>query len=773
MATDPATLEILIRARDQAAATLGRLQKQVDTFGTRGSKQFNRVQMASAAAAGPRGIGGIGPALGGIQRFLGPLGLATIGIGALTFAVGDSINAAKTLNESYNAVNVVFRESADTVVRATANVEQYGLAQADSNRLLTRTGALLTNFGFHQQEAADQSLVLLQRASDLASVFDTEVEDALTAVNAALRGEGEAIEAYGASVSVATLRQFGYNETLSEAEKVQIRLRAILEQTNAVQGDFAKTSGSAANQTRILAAEVETLQAQLGGLLIPALEQGQGQLIVLTRQAQDLGNELTILAFAIDEATSSSDGFEQSTEQSGLRIQALEDALDFIRQPFDDLEERYIANKNAQDALNQEIAIAQGAYRDADIVIQQYDGSLFGAINTLDELRLATNKATEATTALAAEQARVRALRVQFSRFTTELPDAITATDNLAVNANVLGNEFGTLGVTAEETAANFRIAAEAATESAAAAEEVSKAVRGVGRSTRELSGPTEAQIAFADEYGARWGAAYREVERAQGRVNRLRSGEATEARRLNAALAHRSRLERELSGRLAPLTDQERHLRFQLNNLDIAEQRDALARNEFRTGRGRLAGELNLIRLQQDRIRIESEGLFEMASNEIAAAREQLAVAQQQAATELQFAKDKLVLVETEIEKAILINEIKDEGEKATLSNVQSELRIVENILSTRRRIAALAVGTPAGGATVQVPAFQRGGIVRSPTLGLIGEAGPEAVIPLNRAGALGNITIINRGTIVSQRDFDEMVITAFNRAERNGRFA
>lgn len=35
--------------------------------------------------------------------------------------------------------------------------------------------------------------------------------------------------------------------------------------------------------------------------------------------------------------------------------------------------------------------------------------------------------------------------------------------------------------------------------------------------------------------------------------------------------------------------------------------------------------------------------------------------------------------------------------------------------------------------------PGFQAGGIVKKPTIGLFGEAGPEAVIPLNKMGDMG----------------------------------
>lgn len=45
-------------------------------------------------------------------------------------------------------------------------------------------------------------------------------------------------------------------------------------------------------------------------------------------------------------------------------------------------------------------------------------------------------------------------------------------------------------------------------------------------------------------------------------------------------------------------------------------------------------------------------------------------------------------------------------------------------------------------------VPALADGGIVTSPTLALIGEAGPEAVVPLSKGGAMGNVTInVNGG--------------------------
>jgi hypothetical protein len=47
-------------------------------------------------------------------------------------------------------------------------------------------------------------------------------------------------------------------------------------------------------------------------------------------------------------------------------------------------------------------------------------------------------------------------------------------------------------------------------------------------------------------------------------------------------------------------------------------------------------------------------------------------------------------------------------------------------------------------------------GGVVTSATLAIIGEAGPEAVIPLSQMGSMGgqNITINVGGSVISQGD-------------------
>lgn len=63
------------------------------------------------------------------------------------------------------------------------------------------------------------------------------------------------------------------------------------------------------------------------------------------------------------------------------------------------------------------------------------------------------------------------------------------------------------------------------------------------------------------------------------------------------------------------------------------------------------------------------------------------------------------------------------------------------------------------------------KGGIVKSPTLAMIGEQGAEAVIPLNKAGGMGgNININITGDVYGFDDFEDRVAEAVRDGARRG---
>jgi len=71
------------------------------------------------------------------------------------------------------------------------------------------------------------------------------------------------------------------------------------------------------------------------------------------------------------------------------------------------------------------------------------------------------------------------------------------------------------------------------------------------------------------------------------------------------------------------------------------------------------------------------------------------------------------------------------------------------------------------------KIPTLAAGGIVRSPTLAMLGEAGPEAVVPLGRGGMGGGVTINILGPTYGFDDFEERVAEAISDGVRRGGFS
>src|SRR6056297_1715614 len=187
------------------------------------------------------------------------------------------VKAASDLEESLNAVNVVFGDSSDIINQFGENAaENVGLSQAAFNGLATTIGSQLKQSGLSIDEVAGQTNELTTRAADLASVFNTEVDDALGALGSALRGEAEPVRRFGVNISNAAVQAealasglVSSKDQIDEQIKVQARYNIIMKQSAQVQGDFANTSDSLANQTRILKSDLTNVAAELGGELIP------------------------------------------------------------------------------------------------------------------------------------------------------------------------------------------------------------------------------------------------------------------------------------------------------------------------------------------------------------------------------------------------------------------------------------------------------------------------------------------------------------------------
>jgi hypothetical protein len=66
-------------------------------------------------------------------------------------------------------------------------------------------------------------------------------------------------------------------------------------------------------------------------------------------------------------------------------------------------------------------------------------------------------------------------------------------------------------------------------------------------------------------------------------------------------------------------------------------------------------------------------------------------------------------------------------------------------------------------------IPMLADGGIVTGPTLAMIGEAGPEAVIPLDRARSVGNVTVNVNGGLATSAEIGQAIVNALRAYNRS----
>jgi len=215
------------------------------------------------------------------KKLLIPGAIAATGaIVAFTKGVVPAVNAASDLEESMSKNNVIFGDAA-SAVSSFADEAARALGQSKTQALAAAStfGTFGKAAGLAGQELATFSTDFVTLASDLASFNNTTPEDAINAIGAALRGESEPLRRYGVLLNDATLKaaalELGiYDGTgaLTAQQKVLAAQKVIYEQTTDAQGDFARTSDGLANQQRILAAQVEDLQAKFGELLLPVFK---------------------------------------------------------------------------------------------------------------------------------------------------------------------------------------------------------------------------------------------------------------------------------------------------------------------------------------------------------------------------------------------------------------------------------------------------------------------------------------------------------------------
>ena len=209
--------------------------------------------------------------------------LTALGLDELFGNIGEQLSTAtsnaSSIVESENLLRATYNEGATALLNwADTNAEAYGLANASAKQYLSFLTGVLNNTDISSDKLGSMAQNYTRLVGDMASAYNTEIDDAFQAIRSGIAGNTLAMQRYGIVLSVTNLQQYlqskGIDATyrsLDAASKQYVRYAYIMEHTAEIQGDYARTSESFANSVKTLKNEWNNFLSLLGQYAIPVL----------------------------------------------------------------------------------------------------------------------------------------------------------------------------------------------------------------------------------------------------------------------------------------------------------------------------------------------------------------------------------------------------------------------------------------------------------------------------------------------------------------------
>lgn len=295
-----------------------------------------------------------------------------------------SIGLASDLQEVQNVVDTAFPNMSREVEEfAQSAIRSAGLSETAAKKYLGTYGTMAESFGFTEKAAFELSTTMVQLAGDVASFYNISADEAYTKLMAVFTGETEALKELGVVMTETELNAYAMEKGLDKGtqgmgkqEKAALRLEYTLDALSAAQGDFAKTSDSWANQTKILSENWNSFSASVGegfiNVLTPAVQflndtvmpglQGIADRFSEMKYWSDILGENNLISTlygwrdAADGTAESMSHLTAKEQEMALATEATEVAVGQLRQEYDAAKESAFNSINSQVGLLDELA---------------------------------------------------------------------------------------------------------------------------------------------------------------------------------------------------------------------------------------------------------------------------------------------------------------------------------------------------------------------------------------------------------------------------------
>lgn len=273
----------------------------------------------------------------------------------------ECFNESNNYIENMNLFRVTMGDATDAALSFATKVNDImGIDISDWAKNQGVFMQLSTGFGVASEQATVMSQNLTQLAYDMSSFFNTDVETAMQKLQSGMSGQIKGLKAFGINLSVAALQETALSlgieksvRQMTEAERAQLRYITVMQKSQNIMGDMARTLETPANATRILSSQMTQLKRAIGDIasiiitkLLPVIKE-------FVSMTTDAANALAkLLGFKLPEIDYS--GLELGSDIADDMDESLEGTEETIKElkkqlaGFDEI--NILKNESSQDS---------------------------------------------------------------------------------------------------------------------------------------------------------------------------------------------------------------------------------------------------------------------------------------------------------------------------------------------------------------------------------------------------------------------------------------
>ena len=202
------------------------------------------------------------------------LGISTAAATALVGVTAKALTAQGELEQQIGGTEAVFKDLAKTVQTDAANAfDKMGVSANDYMAYMNKMGSLMQGTGIDTKKSMELSSQAMQRAADVASIMGISVDDAMTAISGAAKGNFTMMDNLGVAMNATSLQSYALQKGLkktyqqmSQGEKVELAMQMFLEKSAYAAGNYTKENETFAGSLTTLKAVAQNFLAGTGSI---------------------------------------------------------------------------------------------------------------------------------------------------------------------------------------------------------------------------------------------------------------------------------------------------------------------------------------------------------------------------------------------------------------------------------------------------------------------------------------------------------------------------